>query len=160
MNKLTLSLKISFSLLFCLMLMAFNAATLLDEQFTYIQNKLVEHHDSEHGEAQIKRYQLNVTNTGFCRYRRYYLSGKVEYFSFNLVKFKDLDYYGTDKNGRLYLRTKGEDVIVQTYNDKNGGDVDSMATYMVIPLKDIEPQDLADLSDRLVKMNAQLLAQK
>ena len=160
MNKLTLSLKISFSLLFCLMLMAFNAATLLDEQFTYIQNKLVEHHDSEHGGAQIKRYQLNVTNTGFCRYRRYYLSGKVEYFSFNLVKFKDLDYYGTDKNGRLYLRTKGEDVIVQTYNDKNGGDVDSMATYMVIPLKDIEPQDLADLSDLLVKMIAQLLAQK
>jgi len=160
MNKFTLSLKMSLCLLFCLILMAFGADRLLDEQLTYIQNKLLEHHDSEHEEEQIKRYQLNVTNTGFCRYRRYYVSGKVEYFSFNLIKFKDLDYYGTDKNGKLYLRTKGDDVIVQTYNDKKGGDVDSMATYMVIPLKNIEPQDLADLSERLVKMNAQLLAQK
>lgn len=160
MNKFTLSLRMSLFLLFCLILMAFSGPALLDEEFTYIQNKLQEHHDNECDEAQIKRYQLNVTNTGFCRYRRYYVSGKVEYFSFNLVKFKDLDYYGTDKNGKLYLRTKGEDVIVQTYNDKKGGDVDSMATYMVIPLKNIEPQDLSDLTDRLLKMNAQLLVQK
>nr|WP_121269223.1 hypothetical protein [Pedobacter schmidteae] len=160
MNKFTLSLKMSLSLLFCLILMAFGIPMALDEQLTYIQKKLTEHHDSEHAEEQIKRYELNVTNTGFCRYRRYYVSGKMEYFSFNLVKFKDLDYYGTDKNGQLYLRTKGENVIVQTYNDKRGGDVDSMATYMVIPVKNIEPQDLTDLSERLVKMNAQLLAQK
>lgn len=160
MNKFTLGLKMSLSLLFCLVLMAFSADKLLDEQLAYIQNKLLEHHDSTHEEEEVKRYQLNVTNTGFCRYRRYYVSGKVEYFSFNLAKFKDLDYYGTDKNGKLYLRTKGEHVIVQTYNDKKGGDVDSMATYMVIPLKNIEPQDLADLSERLIKMNAQLLAQK
>lgn len=160
MNKFTLGLKMSLSILFCMMLMAFSADALLDEQLTYIQNKLQEHHDSEHGDEQIKRYQLNVTNTGFCRYRRYYASGKVEYFSFNLVKFKDIDYYGTDKSGQLYLRTKGEHVIVQTYNDKKGGDVDSMATYMVIPLKNMEPQDLSDLMERLVKTNAQLLAQK
>lgn len=160
MNKFTLSLRMSLFLLFCLILMAFSGPALLDEEFTYIQNKLQEHHDNEYEETQIKRYQLNVTNTGFCRYRRYYVSGKVEYFSFNLVKFKDLDYYGTDKNGKLYLRTKGEDVIVQTYNDKKGGDVDSMATYMVIPLKNMEPQDLSDLTDRLLKMNAQLLVQK
>ncbi|MNL63796.1 hypothetical protein D3C87_1879620 [compost metagenome] len=58
------------------------------------------------------------------------------------------------------MRTSGENVIVQTYKDKKGGDVDSMATYMIIPLKNIEPQDLVDLSERLIKMNAQLLAQK
>lgn len=155
MNKFTLSLKMSLAVLFCLVLSAFSADRFLDEQFIYIQNKLLEHHDSEHETEQIKRYQLNVTNTGFCRYRRYYVSGKVEYFSFNLGKFKDLDYYGTDKNGKLYLRTRGEDVIVQTYNDKKGGDVDSMATYMVIPMKNIEPQDLSDLMERLVSMKAQ-----
>ncbi|SMD13305.1 hypothetical protein [Pedobacter nyackensis] len=160
MNKFTLSLKMSLSLLFCLIFMAFSMDITLDEQLAYIQKKLLEHHDSEHCEAEVKRYELNVTNTGFCRYKRFYTNGKVEYFSFNLVKFKDLDYYGTDKNGALYLRTKGENVIVQTYNDKRGGDIDSMATYMVIPLKNIEPQDLSDLSERLIKMNAQLLALK
>ncbi|ACU02966.1 MULTISPECIES: hypothetical protein [Pedobacter] len=159
MNKFTLSLKMSFFLLICLVFMGFNER-ISDEYTVYIQKKLAEHYDSRLDEAQIKRYELNVTNRGFCRYKRYFNSGKVEYFSFNLVKFKDLDYYGTDKSGKLYLRTKGEDVIVQTYNDKSGGDIDSMAAYMMIPLKDIEPQDLADLSERLVKMNAQLLAQK
>lgn len=159
MNKFTLSLKISALSLLCLLFMAFNARS-LDEYTVYIQQKLTAHYDNEVEAQQIKRYELKVTNTGFCRYKRYFESGKVEYFSFNLVKFKDLDYYGTDKNGKLYLRTKGEDVIVQTYNDKKAGDIDSMAAYMVIPLKNIEPQDLSDLSDRLVKMNAQLLAQK
>ena len=159
MNKFTLSLKMSLFLLLCLVFMAFTAE-ILDEQTVYIQKKLAEHYDNGQEDQQIKRYELNLTNTGFCRYKRYFTSGKVEYFSFNLVKFKALDYYGTDKNGKLYLRTKGEDVIVQTYKDKDGGDVDSMATYMVIPLKNIEPQDLSDLSERLLKMNAQLLVQK
>jgi hypothetical protein len=118
------------------------------------------HYDDAVQSGQIKRYELNVTNTGFCRYRRYFVSGKVEYFSFNLKKFKDIDYYGTEKNGNLFLRTKGEDVIVQTYNDRKEGDVDSMATCMSIPLKNIEPEDLITLSDKLAKMNAQLVAQK
>lgn len=160
MNKFTLGLGKSFFLLFCVILMGFSAGTLIDDELSYIQNKLNEHHDSDRGVERIDRYQLNVTNTGFCRYRRYYLSGKVEYFSFNLAKFKDLDYYGTDQHGELYLRTTGENVIVQTYKDKKKGDVDSMATYMVIPLKNIEAQDIAELSDRLLKMNARLLAQK
>jgi hypothetical protein len=157
MNKFTLSLKMSLSLLLCMVFMAFGVRIVLDEETAYIQKKLTEHYDNEQGEEQIKRYELNVTNKGFCRYKRYFTSGKIEYFSFNLVKFKDLDYYGTDKNGQLYLRTKNDDVIVQTYNDKQAGDIDSMAAYMTIPLKNIEPQDLSDLSDRLAKMNAQLV---
>ena len=160
MNKFTLRLKIPFSLLFCAIFMAFSWDMSLNEELVYIQNKLLEHYDSTHDEEPVKRYQLNVTNNGFCRYRKYYISGKVEYFSFNLVKFKELDYYGTDQNGKLYLRTKGEQVIVQTYGDKRNGDIDSMANYMMIPLKNIEPQDLVALSDRLIRMNALLLAQK
>lgn len=160
MNKFTLGLGMSFSLLFCMILMAFSRGEFLDEQSDYIQNMLVEHHDSDQGAEQISRYQLNVTNTGFCRYRRYYASGKIEYFSFNLSKFKGLDYSGTDEHGELYLRTTGENVIVQTYKDKKAEDVDSMSTYMIIPVKNILAQDVVDLSDRLLKMNAQLLAQK
>ena len=107
----------------------------------------------------MKKYELNVTNSGFCRYKRFYTSGKVEYFSFNLCKFKDIDYLGTDKAGMLILKTLGDDVIVQTYNDRKG-DVDSMANYMSIPMKNVEVEDLSALSERLVKMNAHLLVQK
>lgn len=160
MNKFTLSLRMCLCLLPGLLLMAFGAFNKLDEELAYIGKKLSEHHDSDQVQEQIRHYELNVTNTGFCRYKRYYVSGKVEYFSFNLIKFKDLDYDGTEENGLLYLRTRGENVIVQTYNDKKDGDVDSMATYMVIPVKNIKPGDLSDLSDRLVKANALLLAQK
>lgn len=160
MKKFTLNLRICLCALSCVIFMAFSTQVVLDEEFAYLQKKLCEHYDSSREGKEIKRYELNVTNSGFCRYRRYFSNGKVEYFSFNLIKFSGIDYYGTDKSGHLFLRTKGEDVIVQTYNDRKGGDIDSMACYMTIPMKDIEPQDLSDLSDRLVKMNAQLLAQK
>jgi hypothetical protein len=160
MNKFTLSLKISLLLSSGLVFSAFSASLLFDDQTAFLQKKLTEHYDQDRGGQQIKRYELNVTNSGFCRYKRFFNNGKVEYFSFNLVKFKALDYYGTDKSGNLYLSTKGDDVIVQTYNDRKGGDIDSMAAYMVIPLKNIEPQDLLDLSEGMVKLNALLVSQK
>ena len=99
---------------------AFSAAGLLEEQSIYIQKKLLEHYDADQEILKIKKTELNVTNTGFCRYKRHFENGKVEYFSFNLIKFKDLDYVGTVKIGRLIIRTLGDDVIVQTYNDKKG----------------------------------------
>jgi len=149
-----------FFLLICLIFMAFSLVSSLDEETAYIQGILSSHYNNSTEVHPLKRYELNVTNSGFCRYKRFFENGKVEYFSFNLAKFKELDYYGTDKSGKLFLRTKGDDVIVQTYGDKEEGDVDSMATYMIIPLKNIEPQDLTDLSVRLLRMNAQRLAQK
>lgn len=160
MKKFTLGLKMCFVLSVCLILMAFMPMVNLDEQTVYIQKLLTAHYDDTPGSPSLERYELNVTNNGFCRYKRHFKNGKVEYFSFNLMKFKDMDYYGTDKRGELFLRTKNDDVIVQTYNDKDEGDVDSMATYMVIPLRDIEPQDLTELSERLVRLNTRGLAQK
>jgi hypothetical protein len=160
MKKFTLRLKMCFVLSVCLILMAFIPMTALDEQTGYIQKLLTAHYDDTPGLPVVERYELNVTNSGFCRYKRHFTNGKVEYFSFNLMKFKDLDYYGTDKKGELFLRTKNDDVIVQTYNDKDEGDVDSMATYMVIPLRNIEPQDLTELSEKLLRLNTQRLAQK
>lgn len=132
------------------------------EESTSLQHFLKEHHNEVNSKRvnALKRYELQVTNTGFCRYKRYYSSGKVEYFSFNLSKFKEMDYYGTDKSGNLILRTVGDDVIVQTYNDRKHGDVDSMANYMLIPMKNVEPENLSDLAGRFNRMNVQLRAQK
>ncbi len=144
----------------CGILMAFSSPLTVDEQTAFLQKILTQHYDESVSSGEVKRYELNVTNNGFCRYKRFFVSGKIEYFSFNLAKFKDIDYYGTDKKGYLYLRTKGDDVIVQTYRDRKGGDVDSMASYMSIPLKDIDAVDLNAISERMVKMNAQLLVQK
>jgi hypothetical protein len=160
MKKFTLLLKMCLFLSVCVVFMAFIPVFSFDEQTSYIQKLLSSHYNDTSGSLAVDRYELNVTNNGFCRYKRHFTNGKVEYFSFNLLKFKDLDYYGTDKSGDLFLRTKSDDVIVQTYNDRDEGDVDSMATYMVIPLKNIEPQDLSDLNERLIRLNTQRFAQK
>ncbi len=160
MKKFTLPLRMFFFLFFCLFLTAFTINDVLDEDVMYIQDVFDNHYDAGKELKVLKRYELVITSTGFCRYRKYFVSGKVEYFSFNLKKFKDIDYLGNDKKGKLLLNTKGEDVIVQTYNDRKNGDIDSMATFVSIPLKDIEPEILIGLSDRLIKMNGLLLVQK
>ncbi|ATP58909.1 hypothetical protein CPT03_21780 [Pedobacter ginsengisoli] len=160
MKKFTLNLKICLSVVICLLFMGYSKIKLLDEQTSYIQQLLVSHYNEEPEIVQVKHYELNVTNSGFCRYKRFFKSGKVEYFSFNLVKFKDLDYKATDTTGALFLYTKGDDVIVQTYNDKNEDDVDSMANYMSIPVKNIKGEELTELSDQIRKANVRLLAQK
>ena len=160
MKKFTLNLKMCLLLIIGLVWVAFTTSSQLDEQTAFLQKMLTDHYDESAGSSEIKRYELNVTNTGFCRYKRFFVKGKVEYFSFNLIKFKEIDYYGNDKKGTLFIRTTGDDVIVQTYKDRKGGDIDSMAAYMAIPLKNIEAQDLIAISERMMKMNALLLAQK
>ncbi|MHA4894521.1 hypothetical protein ACXZ1K_07190 [Pedobacter sp. PWIIR3] len=160
MKKFTIYLKTCLFAAFCLFLMAFSHPFDLIEESSFLQKMLKDHYDELREIPALKRYELNVTNSGFCRYKCFYANGKVEYFSFNLTKFKSIDYYGTDKNGTVVLRTAGDDVIVQTYNDRKQGDLDSMANFMTIPLKNMEPQDLNDLSDRLTRINGQLLAQK
>ena len=159
MNKFTLRLKIwvlaSVSLIFC----AFLSHDPLDEQSIYIQKKLTDHYDAQQDGNTVKQYELKITNSGFCRYKRYFLNGKTEYFSFNLVKLKTMDYLGTVNNGKLYLRTLSDDVIVQTYNDKKG-DVDSMASCLIIPLKNVEAEDLNDFNGKFLKMTTLLRAHK
>jgi hypothetical protein len=44
------------------------------------------------------------------------------------------------------LKTKADDIIVQTYNDRHG-DVDSMTTVLNIPVKNIEPERLDSLRE-------------
>lgn len=157
MKKFTLCLKISLVSAFCMFLCAFSDPETIEQYIGYLQKSFTDHYDSSQESGQVKRYELNVTNNGFCRYKRYFNNGKTEYFAFKLSKFKDLDYYGTTSAGKLYIRTKGDDVIVQTYKDK-GGDVDSMATQVIIPLKNIEAEDLNQIRDNLEKINAKVSA--
>lgn len=151
MKKFTICLKLLLISAICMLLTAFSFKDSLEEYALFLQKSFTEHYDASQEGSIVKKYELNVTNTGFCRYKRYFNNGKIEYFAFKLAKFRDFDYYGTTKSGLLYLRTKNDDVIVQTYNDKNG-DVDSMATCMVIPLKNIEAEDLNQIRENLTKI--------
>ena len=155
MKKFTFSLKMGAIIPLFIVFTAFSAAGLLEEQSGYIQKKLLEHYDAEQGTLKVKKTELNVTNTGFCRYKRHFENGKIEYMSFNLLKFKDLDYIGNVKSGQLLIRTMGDDVIVQTYNDKKG-DIDSMAAVMAIPLKQVEAEDLNDFVEKFRQMHQDL----
>ena len=155
MKKFTLCLKISLVSAFCMFLCAFSDPESMEQYVSYLHKTFTDHYDSNQESDQVKRYELNVTNSGFCRYKRYYSNGKTEYFAFKLSKFKDMDYYGTTTSGKLYIHTKGDDVIVQTYKDR-GGDVDSMATQLVIPLKNMEAEDLNLIRDNLNRINAEV----
>lgn len=155
MEKIAVGLKMSVFILCCLAFFAFTSSDLLNDEAIFMQKKLVEHYDLGQEAAGVERGELTVTNTGFCRYKRFFQNGKIEYFSFNLMKFKDLDYLGTVRSGRLMLHTEEDDVIVQTYNDKLG-DLDSMAADLTIPLKNIDAEELVDFSRRFRLMQAAL----
>lgn len=131
----------------------------LEEDSIFLENKLVAHYDEDFAARQIKRYELSVTNSGFCRYKRYFQNGKVEYFAFNFLRFKESDFMGTTTKGLLYLRTGEDEVIVQTYKDP-GGDVDSMASYLIIPLTQVEAEDLNSLTSRILSMRETLQKQQ
>jgi len=152
MKKFTIGLKISLISACSVALCAFSDPETLEQYVGFLQKSLTEHYDFSQESSQIKRYELNITNNGFCRYKRYFNNGKTEYFAFKLSKFKDMDYYGNTSAGKLHIKTKGDDVIVQTYKDR-GGDVDSMATQVVIPLKNMEAEDLNLIRDNIERIN-------
>lgn len=157
MKKFTLHLKKCVFFSACLCCFLFSGFNDPEEHTVIIQNLLNKYYDNEVQGKELKRFELNVTNTGFCRYRKIYVNGKVEYFAFNLSRFKTLDYYGNTERGELYLRTKNDDVIVQTRNDRKG-EVDSTATYMVIPLKNIDVEALNALQESLRSVNSSALS--
>lgn len=159
MKKFTLNLKNRLFISSLIALCIFSGFNYQQEQPTFIQNLLIKYYDNDAQIKDIKRFEINVTNNGFCRYRKIYNNGKQELFAFNISSFKTMDFYGTGTKGELYLRTKKDDVIVQTRNDKKG-DIDSMGTFIVIPLKNIEISELNALSESFQKFNTALVAQK
>lgn len=99
-------------------------------------------------DVKLKKFEINLTDDSFLRLRKTYQNGKQEYFSLQLQQLDDLVYLGTIYKGILRLKTKDDDVIVQTYNDRKGN-IDTMATILDIPLKNMEPERLDSLQRAL-----------
>jgi hypothetical protein len=159
MKKFTLNLKKCVFFSVSLSFLLFSGFEVPTEETVFIQNFLVKYYDKEGHGKDIKRFEINVTNTGFCRYRRTFTNGKEEYFAFNLSRFKDMDFYGDAARGELYLRTTKDDVVIQTRNDRKG-EIDSTGTYVVIPLKNVDEQQLNELAFHFKKANEELTRAK
>ncbi len=157
MKKFTLNLKKFVFFSVCLSFLLFSGFDLPEEQTVYIQSMLLKYYDNDLQSKEVKRYEINVTNTGFCRYRKIFTNGKEEYYAFNFSRFKSMDFYGTAEKGELYLRTKSDDVVVQTRNDRKG-EIDSTGTFVVIPLKNIDEVLLNQLANHFKKVSEELIA--
>lgn len=96
------------------------------------------------GELKLKKWELSLTADAFMRFKKTYQNGRQEYYSFNLRRFKDMDYLGTTTRGTIRIKTQADDIIVQTYNDPKGN-VDSMTTTLKIPVKSMQAERLDSL---------------
>jgi len=99
-------------------------------------------------DVKLKKFEINLTEDSFLRLRKTYQNGKQEYFSLQLQQLDELTYLGDNIKGIFRLKTKDDDVIVQTYNDRKGN-IDTMATTLDIPLKNMEPERLDSLQRAL-----------
>ncbi len=154
MKKFTFFFKTVIVIGLATLLIGFNRPDIPEETLLFINRILNNHFDSSLLTEPLKEFEIKVTKNGFCRFRKFFKNGKQEFFALNLNKYKTLDYYGSIKNGELYIRAKNDDVIVQTRNDKEG-DVDSMARYMIIPLKDMAPESLNILAAKFADVNTE-----
>ncbi len=96
----------------------------------------------------LKKYEFTLTNDAFIRLRKTFTNGKQEYFSFHLKRLNDMVYLGDSNAGTLQFKTTDDDIIVQTYNDKKG-DVDSMASVLNVPFKNMSAERLDSLHTAL-----------
>lgn len=119
------------------------------------QQKINELYHSGAEQQKLKKHEIQLTEDGFLRFRKFHVSGKQEYYSFNMLRFSGLDYSGSTTGGTIILRTIEDDVIVQTYNDVKGN-IDSMAWQISIPVKEIEPADLQLIQDNLLQIRREL----
>ena len=152
MEKFTKHLKIFVFSALGLIFLSFTTFNINEESRIFIHDFLNKHYDISGQNEPIKSYELKITNTGFCRYRKVLSNGKEEFFALNLARVKAMDYYGSISAGELWLRARNDDVIVQTRRDK-AGDIDTMATYLSIPLKNIEAEQLNELSYHLKELS-------
>lgn len=124
-------------------------ADMTDQDWLTWGNKCLTQSFDASSDQKIKKWELILTDDSFIRLRKTYQNGKQEYFSFHLQRLQDMDYLGTVNTGTLQLKAKGDDIIVQTYNDRKGN-VDSMATVLSIPVKNMEPERLDSLQHALL----------
>jgi len=122
----------------------------MDEQeWLQWSNKCLKESYDPSGEAKLKTWELTVTPEHFLRLRKTFQHGKQEYFSLHLHLFNDLSYLGNINHGTLQLKANNDDVIVQTYDDPKGN-VDSMATSLELPVRNMQPERLDSLRTALM----------
>lgn len=126
---------------------SFKAEMTEQEMLTWSNKYLAQAYDPS-GEAKLKKWDITLTDDAFVRLRKVYTNGMQTYYSFQLRRFNDMAYIGTTVSGTLQLKTVADDIIVQTYNDPKG-DIDSMATQLDLPVKNIEPDRLDSLQTAL-----------
>ena len=119
-------------------------AEMTEQEILAWSNKCLTQSYDPSGEAKIKKWDITLTDDAFVRLRKVYTNGMQTYYSFQLRRFNDMAYIGTTVSGTLQLKTIADDIIVQTYNDPKG-DIDSMATELDLPMKNIEPNRLDSL---------------
>jgi len=111
-------------------------------------NKCLSESYNPSSEAKLKKWEFTITPEHFIRLRKTYQHGKQEYFSFHLDKLDIVKYLDETTPGQLEFKTVADDIIVQTYEDPKGN-IDSMATELDIPVKDISSERVDSLKSAL-----------
>ncbi|HTE01258.1 MAG TPA: hypothetical protein VK668_18355 [Mucilaginibacter sp.] len=123
----------------------------MDEQewLTWSNKCLSESYDPS-VDVKLKKWEIEVTPDHFLRLRKTYQHDRQEYFSLSLQKFDGLEYHhSAGLTDTLQIKTNADDIIVQTYNDPKG-DLDSMATILDIPVKNMASERLDSLRSALL----------
>jgi hypothetical protein len=138
--------KISFlAAIILLSLLHFGFTPAIDEtQLLAWGNRCLTESYDPSNDPDLKKWDIELTNDAFIRLRKTYKNGKQEYFSFQLHRFNDMDYLGTTNTGTLQLKATTDDIIVQTYDDPKG-ELDTMATQLDLPVKNMGPERLDSL---------------
>ena len=118
-------------------------------------NRFNTFHHPESELSKIRKCEIQLSEDGFLRYRKTFINGKQEYYSFNLSRLHSMDYYGSIISGELSITTEEDDVIVQTFNDRSGN-VDTMATYFHLPVHGLTAEDLNSIQTDLLEIKKRL----
>lgn len=119
------------------------------------QDKLNADYALDADKFKMKKTEIQLTRDGFFRCRRTFISGKQEYYSFSFSAFEELNYLGNEQNGWVILNVKPEGIIVQTFRDPKGN-IDTMATQLRLPFKNLKAADLQMLNDCFQRIREKL----
>ena len=119
-----------------------------DQDWLTWSNKLLSLTYDPSSEKKLKKWDISITSDAFLRIRKTYRNKKQVYYSLNLKDLKKVNYLGSASKGTLQLKTKADDIIVQTRNDRRG-DLDKMASELDIPVRHVGPGRLDSLKEAL-----------
>ncbi|MBC7915390.1 MAG: hypothetical protein H7Y07_14850 [Pyrinomonadaceae bacterium] len=114
-----------------------------EEYWKWIQRCLLQSYNQS-ADNSLKKWDLSVSPEGFFRLKKYFPSGKQEFFSFHFRRLKDLEFSGTGTSGNIIFKTFEDDIIVQTYNDPKGN-LDTMSAVLRLPVLNMQSEILDSL---------------